>query len=407
MATRRIGAGKARRGAILDGKTAALIEAVRGRQTDVIKKLLKAGVDVNAANAHGVRPVHVALDTASMQLLLDAGADLTATLPPRNCFCSASVIELLIQAGADVNSRGITGRTMLMDCCINDYTMEERRRLVTLLLGAGASVEARDNEGAAVLHHAARTRDPDFLRFLVDRGAPLEVRDNRGATVWDHVRNFFRWQTKDYQPIKEKGVALGLYDPRVDELIVRASQDNLAKVVKLIAGGVDINARGDFVSPANPKCMITGVPALDAAATCDRAKTFKSLLGKGADPNVATTRPLSMLCSLLEAMTVDGRPQFVEILVGAGADIGRVDLFNVFSYRPGGGRWTDRHNQCVEILVDAGIDLNASRCLDEGGDEETLVDVAKYKRNKKLIEILTQVKSRSVRHSSRCPECGG
>ena len=188
---------------------------------------LYAAVDVNTI-PRGGRPDRPSLDRATgvevAEMLLEAGANANAQLklaPPfRNIgndrgldgllttgatpllraakALDAPAIRVLLASGADVtlaNSRGITpimaaaGMGSVDADTRGFYLSEdvERRSIesLTLLLKAGADVNAKDPRGLTPLHEAARWGWNDVVQFLVANGADLAAKDNRGNTPVD------------------------------------------------------------------------------------------------------------------------------------------------------------------------------------------------------------------------------
>ena len=99
-----------------DGTT-ALHWAVRQGDGEIVDRLLRAGVNVAAANRYGVTPLHLAAvngDTASIKRLLDAGADVkrsplgAPTARPSMTVARGGHIEaarLLIERHANLEAR--------------------------------------------------------------------------------------------------------------------------------------------------------------------------------------------------------------------------------------------------------------------------------------------------------------
>jgi ankyrin repeat protein len=113
-----------------------------------------------------------ALDIGAVKLLVARGADLTLTN-------SSGVSPTMAAAGVasvDADTRGI-------------YTTADvqQRAIATLtvLLGAGGNVNAKDNRGLTSLHEAARWGWNDVVTYLVAHGADLEAKDDRGNTPVD------------------------------------------------------------------------------------------------------------------------------------------------------------------------------------------------------------------------------
>lgn len=142
----------------LTGERGAAIlgQAASGRKTDLVQLLLNSGADVNSRGlGQGWTPLLSAADSGSYENT-----------------------RLLLSKGADANARDDNGRAALWYAAILENT-----GLITLLLEHGADVSAPDNEGRTALMHAAdlcRTWD---IRVLLDAGANPTIQDKRGRTA--------------------------------------------------------------------------------------------------------------------------------------------------------------------------------------------------------------------------------
>jgi uncharacterized protein len=88
------------------------------------------------------------------------------------------IIQTLLWAKADVNSRDSNGQTPLM-MIDEDSTTD----LVWDLLNAGAKVNLHDNDGETALMAAAIVNNTEVLKTLLDAGAKVNVTTNEGVTA--------------------------------------------------------------------------------------------------------------------------------------------------------------------------------------------------------------------------------
>lgn len=98
------------------------------------------------------------------------------------------LLRLLLKAGADPNAatNHRRGRPLhyAADGCPTSPQWNETRQIESIqcLLDAGAEINAQDKNGATPLHRAVRTRSAAAARYLLERGADPELRNKPGST---------------------------------------------------------------------------------------------------------------------------------------------------------------------------------------------------------------------------------
>ena len=114
---------------------------------------------------------------------------------PRNRLLSTQVIQTLLDAGAALTLTSDDGTTPLMvaaglgRCTFNPNIKRGTRspsaeEAVTVLLDAGADVNAVNEADFTALHGAAFRGLNEVIQILVDRGANINARDYRGRTPY-------------------------------------------------------------------------------------------------------------------------------------------------------------------------------------------------------------------------------
>lgn len=95
---------------------------------------------------------------------------------------STEVAEMLLGIGAEVNMRDDEGKSPLM------FAAERGdAAMLKLLLDRGARIDEQANDGTTALMLAAVQESPEALRFLVVRRANLELRDEAGRSALDRA----------------------------------------------------------------------------------------------------------------------------------------------------------------------------------------------------------------------------
>ncbi|KAF3155986.1 hypothetical protein TWF569_008026 [Orbilia oligospora] len=152
-------------------QAALSIAAQHGTRADIVQMLLDAGADVNAIGAYGS--------------VLQTAISNSAIFGPFDCDTTVLVICKLLDAGADVNARsGTYANALQAACAYTHYDLyKEREQIVTILLDAGADANAQGGEFGNALQatlenfgHIASGRDPDplpvqIVKMLLNAGA--------------------------------------------------------------------------------------------------------------------------------------------------------------------------------------------------------------------------------------------
>ncbi len=157
-------------------------DAVRAGDMATLRALLSEGVDVNTAQGDGMTALHWAAykeDVETAEILLYAGANVRAAtrinaMTPLILAAqtgSASMIETLVENGADPNVTITTGTTPLMLAAAAGSAPA-----ITALLDAGADVDAKENaQGQTALMFAASFNRDAAIKVLMEHGADVTI----------------------------------------------------------------------------------------------------------------------------------------------------------------------------------------------------------------------------------------
>ncbi len=166
---------------------AEFAKAVGRGDHDKVRALLARDVDVNG-EIGGFVPIMLAKDAEMVSLLVSAGADVNATaslLPGQTPLMfaainkNAAVARSLVDAGAAIDRiNEQSGATALLTAIGNGG-----EKIVEMLVGAGADVNAGRYLGMPPLHLAVTKGNERIVRILLEAGADTEVKDDSGATA--------------------------------------------------------------------------------------------------------------------------------------------------------------------------------------------------------------------------------
>ena len=165
---------------------------------DVAKLLLEYHADVNVRDSTGKRCRGAGKSSHLIRLLIDAGADVNAAYKSGEtpfyiaCFKGLeSVVKKMLKCGAKVDGNSVR-KLPLNAACRHKYMP-----VVQLLLTNGANPNLQE-EGcdsryrrSFPLHIAAAGRNSELAEFLLKHGADVDVVDTDGNTALHHAIEYY------------------------------------------------------------------------------------------------------------------------------------------------------------------------------------------------------------------------
>jgi ankyrin repeat protein len=175
-------------------------DAIQSCDAEKALTLLPQVTNVNERDAAGVTLLHYACADPVLEVavwLLKAGADPRSAddggFTPLHCAAAHGlhdIIRALIAAGADVNARSIVHGFVPLHEADDPDT-------VAVLVSAGATIDARDEDGNTPLHRATWNKVVGVPEALIERGANPWAVNNQGLSPkddppddwWDWLRD--------------------------------------------------------------------------------------------------------------------------------------------------------------------------------------------------------------------------
>jgi uncharacterized protein len=324
-----------------DGTT-PLHWAVQRDDQPMVELLLRSGANVKAVNRYGVPPLAVAAVNGHdgiMNALLEAGADpnagLSADEPPIMTAArtgAVGALKTLIEHGAVINTHDARGQTPLMWAATRNNA-----EAVRLLLKSGADLTVRTNNpptgraaqmtvflspqptGFTALLFAVRAGSVEATSALLDAGADINDALSDGESALVVATANAHWAAANllldrganpnhagagwnalHQTVHSRRPNLG-YTPGP---VPTGSLDSIEVVRKLIAKGIDVNARmrkNGMKDGQRNRVNRLGATALFLAAKNTDLEVLRVLLAAGADvrmPSADGTTPLMVAAGL-------------------------------------------------------------------------------------------------------------
>jgi hypothetical protein len=174
-----------------------LMRAALFGTTDEVRNLVKSGADVNSvAKPSGITPLMCAAhNPAKAEIMLSAGADVnvrtdgghTALLLAADYDGAGETVEMLLDRGADVNSRSRFPASTPINTAIERAAMRGDIEVIITLLARGATLNDLDKsdtgKGSAPFLVSVIHGDTNLASFLLERGADVETRFAGGDTA--------------------------------------------------------------------------------------------------------------------------------------------------------------------------------------------------------------------------------
>ncbi|KAH0536331.1 hypothetical protein FGG08_006785 [Glutinoglossum americanum] len=323
--------------------TISLFKAIEEDDTERVRSLLEAGVDLSAQNPQGRSPIMRAAEigqAAAAKLLLENGADVNARgIGGTNALYMAVyyrhglLTEMLLENGAKPNV--LIQHMALLQIAVNNGD----EGITRTLLGKGAEPDFRSEHGPTALFLAVEIGSEEIATLLLKAGADVNARFEHGTPLRAAVE-------RDHEGLTRLLLENGA-DPNAEtenelrslHIAARSGHEGIAKHLLKYGAEVDITER-------------SGSTPLFLAAAWGHQSLVEILLDAGADVNACNDRKATSLHAAAER----GQEAATALLIERGAsladvtDIGWGALHLAARYG---------HESVARLLLEMGGDLNA------------------------------------------------
>ncbi|MDE0200553.1 MAG: ankyrin repeat domain-containing protein [Caldilineaceae bacterium] len=376
----------------------ALFAAIESDNAAMVRLLVEAGADVNAAEGFGGNtPLHEAVEEGNaeiVQILVDAGADIEAEgfmdQTPLSLAAeegASEIMQILLGQGADNGTQEGEDKQAPAIGSEALFTAIEKGDVETvrLLVEAGADVNAAEGFGGNTpLHEAVEEGNAEIVQILVDAGADIEAEGFMDQTPLSLAAE--EGASEIMQILLGQGADNGTQEgedkqaPAIgsEALFTAIEKGDVEMVRILVEAGADINAADGF----------GGNTPLHEAVEQGDAEIVRILVAAGADVHAEGYFDRTPLTLAAE----EGATEILQILLGTGPDadtsVGGEDKEAVSTPSVGSeALYTAIEKgdvEMVRLLVEAGADINAA----EGFGGNTPLHEAVKKGDLEIVKIL-------------------
>ncbi|MBI4042550.1 MAG: ankyrin repeat domain-containing protein [Deltaproteobacteria bacterium] len=245
-----------------------------------VRKLIEQGADPRSKNDEGRTALILAAefckeeDASILQLMIDHGADVNAadllgetalhhTMLGKDHHLNTAGAAVLLRAGADVDAVSNGGWTPLMSAMI--FYKEDRRimpEMIQLLLDNHANVNLVAENGSTALIMAAWASLPKVFNALLEKGADANAVEKNGHNALLYAaEGLFGFEPEMVRQLAEAGCNPNVHEKYsgktplmymvINYEVVRYAQLDLIRL--LLAKGADVNARDKYGETALAK----------------------------------------------------------------------------------------------------------------------------------------------------------
>ncbi|KAF4340615.1 hypothetical protein FBEOM_5461 [Fusarium beomiforme] len=339
--------------------------------------LVSKGADIHCFTDSGGTPLHVSLECKNERatvLFLQQGADPnTVDFDMKTVLglaldqdASLSIVQLLIDYGADVNKPSLWG-TPIEQLLGGKYDRHDTLLKGQLLLEAGADLNA-SRFGRTPLELAVARNKEDLANLLIEAGADINALGG-GMTALEEAAN--NGNTTLTRLLVKAGADVKIHSTGVSALQLAIARNTVELVKLFIEAGADVNA------------FATTETALQTAAQVGNLEVVKCLIEKGEDINA---KPFGHRATALQFAAMNGNVDIVKCLVENGASI-NAEPSPEYKATALQLAIESNHTQIAVFLIENGASVDPNPACQ---GKTTFLQIAASKGNRQIVTCLVE-----------------
>lgn len=168
-----------------------IMKATYYGKRDVVDALLESGVELDVFEAAATGKIERLLDLIGKDASLanSYSSDGFTPLGFATFFGQTGVVKALLKAGVDVNA---ASRESMKVTPLASAAAAKKTEIARLLIAHGANVNARAASGHIPLHEAAANGNVELVKLLVENGVDVNAKTDDGKTPLDFAIEYNR-----------------------------------------------------------------------------------------------------------------------------------------------------------------------------------------------------------------------
>ncbi|MDH5679942.1 MAG: ankyrin repeat domain-containing protein [Spirochaetota bacterium] len=325
------------------------------------KLLIQRGANVKVINSSGEKPLHIASSEGNLELikiLIANGANVNAKVKkghydekrtPLHYAANQGqydTVKYLVSKGADINAINKNGGTPLHESLvITGYESGKKNvEVIKFLINAGTNLNIKGVLRRTALHYALENNNipPEIAILMIKKGADIKVESDIGSPFFLAV---LRGNSEIVLLLIKKGVDVN--KDGGETILNYAPNYEVGKI--LIEHGAKVKFKG-----------VNGETPLHSAAQRDDIRFVKLLLDKGLDVNSKVVKGDDKGHTPLIYAVRNGNYHIVKLLLENGANINaRTQSDNELTSLHFANRSLYPNYKLINLLINKGADVNA------------------------------------------------